>query len=127
MTLKQRIKNWVMTWADTNAPLQPPETLKTIEFDAPVEPLPVHATLPVDDVEPWVNISSTTYDKVKGFRIELDWNDAFIEHLRDNGIHGRSDEEVVQKWLGFLYGDLIERLENTVVDQPNKIRVNDFV
>lgn len=125
MTFKQRIKNWVMGWADSND--NPPiETLRdtTIEQE---EPLPVHATPVVDDLEPWVNISSTSYDKTKGFRIELDWNDAFIEHLRDNGIQGRSDEEVVQKWLGFLYGDLIERLENTVVDQPNKIRVNDFV
>jgi hypothetical protein len=126
MTLKQRIKQWVSNWTD-DAPVEPIQIEQVNRVDIPVEQLPEHSTPPKDDLEPWVNISSTTYDKVKGFRIELDWNDAFIEHLRDNGIHGRSDEEVVQKWLGFLYGDLIERLENTVVDQPNKIRVNDFV
>ena len=77
--------------------------------------------------EPWVEITSANYDEVRGFRIELDWNEAFIQHLKESGIKGKSDEEVVQKWVGFLYGDLIEKLERTAIDKAGSKPTNDFI
>lgn len=126
MTLRKRLKNWLLNVLSDAPPGQPVEQLMT---DAPpTEPEPKHATKPEDDTEPWVNIGSTVYDPVKGFRIELDWNEAFIQHLRESGVGGRSEEEVVQKWLGMLYGDLIQRLEGTVVERNSDAnRVNDFL
>lgn len=76
--------------------------------------------------EPWVEIKSDRLDPVKGIHIELDWNDAFVQYLKDNGIKGRDDETVVQKYLAFLYEDLINRLEQKVIDNSDKPRVNDF-
>jgi hypothetical protein len=77
--------------------------------------------------EPWVEIKSAEYNEIHGFKIELDWNEAFIQYLKESGIKGRNEEEVVQKWLGFLYGDLIEKLERTAIDKADTKRTNDFL
>jgi hypothetical protein len=76
--------------------------------------------------EPWVEIKSDSLDPIKGIHIELDWNEAFIQYLKDNGLKGRDDETIVQKWLAFLYEDLISRLEQQAIDNSDKPRVNDF-
>lgn len=76
---------------------------------------------------PWVEIKSANFDEVKGFRIELDWNQAFIQHLKESGLKGKSDEEIVQKWLGFLYGDIVDRLEQTVIERNSTKTTNDFM
>ena len=61
------------------------------------------------DQEPWVDIKGAVEDPQHGIKMELDWNDAFVEFLRDNGIQGTDDEVVVQKWITLLYRDLIEQ------------------
>jgi predicted nuclease with TOPRIM domain len=76
--------------------------------------------------EPWVEIKSESVDPVKGIQIELDWNEAFIQYLKDAGLKARDEETIVQKWLAFLYQDLIEKLEKQVIDNSDKPRVNDF-
>lgn len=76
--------------------------------------------------DPWVEIRSADHDAVRGIHIELDWNAAFIQYLKDSGIKGRDEETIVQKWLAFLYEDLIGRLEQKVIDNSDKPRVNDF-
>lgn len=76
--------------------------------------------------EPWIEIKSADFDPVRGIHIELDWNVAFVQYLKDSGFKGRDDETVVQKWLAFLYEDLITRLEQKVIDNSDKPRVNDF-
>jgi hypothetical protein len=78
--------------------------------------------------DPWVEIKSADFSDVRGFRIELDWNEAFVQHLKESGIKGTSEEEIVQKWLAFLYQDLVEKLEAKVVDKKDeKGTVSDFV
>lgn len=79
-----------------------------------------------EGTEPWVEIKSAKHDAVKGIQIELDWNDAFIQYLKENGITGRDEDTAVQKWLAFLYQDLIARLEQRVIDNSDIKRVNDF-
>lgn len=76
--------------------------------------------------EPWVEIKSADHNEVRGIQIELDWNPAFIQYLKENGITGRDEETAVQKWLAFLYQDLIVRLEEKVVEKSDGKRVNDF-
>ncbi|TFH08231.1 MAG: hypothetical protein E4H14_06810 [Candidatus Thorarchaeota archaeon] len=69
-----------------------------------------------ESTEPWVEIRSADFHAVRGFRIELDWNEAFVQHLKDGGMKGANDEELVQKWIAFLYHDLVEKLESKSVD-----------
>lgn len=52
--------------------------------------------------EPWVDIKGMVHDPQKGIRIELDWNDAFVKHLRENGFTGADDNAVVQKYIAIL-------------------------
>ena len=58
--------------------------------------------------EPWVDIKGAVEDEKHGLKIELDWNDAFIDYLRENGINGADDDTVIQKWITMLYADLME-------------------
>lgn len=76
--------------------------------------------------DPWVEIKSAEFNDVKGIQIELDWNDAFVGYLRDNGIVAREDDAVVQKWLLMLYKDLIDRLEHQVIEKSDQTFINDF-
>lgn len=76
--------------------------------------------------EPWVEIRSADTNDARGLRIELDWNTAFVEYLKENGIKGKIEEEVVQKWLAMLYQDLIEKLESKIIDEKDKPQINDF-
>ena len=77
--------------------------------------------------EPWVEVKSTKLDPIKGIQIELDWNDAFVQYLKDNGLQGRDDDTIVQKWLAMLYENLINGLETQSIDNSDKTRVSDFV
>jgi len=78
-------------------------------------------------IEPWVEVRSAHLDPVKGIQIELDWNEAFVQYLKDNGLSGRDDETIVQKWLAFLYEDLINRLEQQSIDKSDIKSVSYFV
>lgn len=56
----------------------------------------------------WVHIKGAVIDEEHGMKMELDWNDQFIDYLRENGINGADDEVVVQKWITMLYADLMD-------------------
>ena len=53
----------------------------------------------------WVDLRGIS-DNIEGVRIELDWNDAFVTELREAGITGSDDEQVVQKWIALLSRDI---------------------
>lgn len=78
-------------------------------------------------IEPWVEIKSDNVDPVKGIQIELDWNEAFVQYLKDNGITAKTDESIVQKWVAMLYQDLMQKMEARVIAESDKPRVNDFL
>ncbi len=79
-----------------------------------------------NSTEPWVEIKGERVDPVRGISLELDWNPAFIEYLKDNGITGADEDLIVQKWLSLLYGDLIEKFEERVIDNRDHYRPNEF-
>ena len=54
-----------------------------------------------DSDEPWVDLKGYT-ETAGGLKISLDWNEAFIDHLRSNGMHGTDDEKIVHTWLAML-------------------------
>jgi len=62
--------------------------------------------------EPWVDIKGIVEDPEKGIKIELDWNDAFVKFLRENGYTGTDDETVIQRYVAVLAkqvaGDMAE-------------------
>lgn len=55
--------------------------------------------------EPYVEVVKITIpnpkDPTAGY-FELDWNDAFVNQLREAGYSGRKDEDVVDQWFNDL-------------------------
>lgn len=70
-----------------------------------------------DSNEPWVNVQSADFDKEHGLKIDLDWNDAFITYLKASGLKGKTDEIIIQKWLAFLYEDVITKMEDETTEE----------
>lgn len=62
--------------------------------------------------EPWVEVVSWGETET-GANIELDWNDAFVKYLKDNGMIGASEEQIVQKWITYLLHELSSTVEPT--------------
>lgn len=53
--------------------------------------------------EPWVDIRGKEDPKNKGvIKVEIDWNDAFIKLLRENGYRGVDDEAIMQHYLAVI-------------------------
>jgi hypothetical protein len=67
--------------------------------------------------EPWVDIIMWT-ETPTGVKYELDWNNAFIKHLEDNGVKGVDEDQTVQKWVAIL-------LRSSVDDMESKLTPND--
>ena len=52
---------------------------------------------------PWMVVRGEVVDEdTGGVKMELDWNDAFIKHLRKNGYVGTDDESIVQHYLAVI-------------------------
>lgn len=81
--------------------------------------------------EPWVEIKSADNtigeDGSNSIKIDLDWNDAFIEYLKSNGITGPNDDTIVQKWLSLLYQDIALQLEQRAIRDTSEGTVNDII
>lgn len=66
-----------------------------------------------DSDEPWVDLKG--YKETEhGVKISLDWNDAFVEHLRAEGLTGVDEDQIVHKWLAMLMQQVSQSTE------PNK-------
>lgn len=55
--------------------------------------------------KPWVKILEARDDPQHGYKFKLDWNDAFIQELKDNGYTGDIDEQIIECWLRNLCND----------------------
>ena len=54
--------------------------------------------------KPWVKVldMNVSPDNPRNGFFELDWNDEFVNNLKQNGYQGQSDEEIVDKWFQTL-------------------------
>jgi hypothetical protein len=77
--------------------------------------------------DPWVEVVGESIDPIQGIEIRLDWNPAFVQYLKDNGIDGKDEDVIVQHWLALLYQDLFQKLDQKVIDESDKKTVSDFI
>jgi len=68
--------------------------------------------------EPWVDVIGFT-ETNSGVRVELDWNDAFVIYLKENGVTGADDEQIIQKWVALLLRDIADRMEERMSDSAD--------
>lgn len=66
--------------------------------------------------DPWVDIQGWV-ETSEGVRVELDWNDAFVAHLKSEGITGADEDQVVQRWVTLLLRDMTTQLEESQPEQ----------
>lgn len=67
--------------------------------------------------EPWVDVKGIVQDPTKGIKVELDWNDAFIDYLKQNGFSGADDEQIVQKYIALIYKQMVETMDEESVSE----------
>lgn len=60
--------------------------------------------------DPWVDIVGWVRDS-QGVRTELEWNVAFVDYLRGEGVTGVDDDAVVQKWVALMMHDMAGRMD----------------
>jgi len=61
--------------------------------------------------DPWVEILGEA-DTPQGLKIELEWNDAFVEMLKKEGITGANEDQIVQKWIALLMHDMSSKMDD---------------
>jgi putative protein kinase ArgK-like GTPase of G3E family len=54
-----------------------------------------------DSKEPWVTVVGETVTD-EGIKIELDWNESFVKFLKAQGLTGKDETQIVQKWLSMI-------------------------
>ena len=64
-----------------------------------------------DSDEPWVDLKGYT-ETAHGMKISLDWNDAFVEHLREQGMKGADEDTVVHTWLAMLMENIAKSTDD---------------
>ncbi len=60
---------------------------------------------------PWVSFESYEMEGDQ-LKIELDWNDAFVDLLRSTGYVGASDEVIVRKWMSYMSDKIQQDMGN---------------
>lgn len=70
--------------------------------------------------EPWVDVEGIISDG-HGVGIELDWNDAFIDHLRAEGLTGTDEDQIIQKYVTLLLRDMADQ-----IDEENNTGKSDY-
>ena len=61
--------------------------------------------------DPWVDIMGWVHTD-EGVRIELEWNDAFVDFLRAEGVTGTDEDQIIQKWVTLLLRDMADQMED---------------
>lgn len=62
--------------------------------------------------EQWVDVEIVRHGEgINDFSIEVDWNEYFIDFLRDNDYNGQTDEEIIEFWVGDLGRTISEEQE----------------
>jgi len=60
---------------------------------------------------PFIEVIADGYDPEHGIQMQLDWNAAFIKELKAKGYRGRSERDMVNKWLAATHKQLAEQME----------------
>ena len=61
--------------------------------------------------EPWCEMDSKVRDTEHGSRVVMEWNDAWIVYLKEAGLTGSDDEQIMQQYLTLMLRDHIDKYE----------------
>ncbi len=69
--------------------------------------------------DPWVEVIGIEEDAEHGLKLQLEWNDAFIAHLRDNGITGLDEDQMVQHWVALMSSSVAEQMSDSTPQESD--------
>lgn len=75
--------------------------------------------------EPWVDVLMWV-ETPTGVKYQLDWNDAFIKHLENNGIQGTDEDQTVQKWVALLLRSSADNMDSKLADESSEKLESNF-
>lgn len=75
--------------------------------------------------EPWVDVLMWV-ETPTGVKYQLDWNDAFIKHLENNGIQGTDEDQTVQKWVALLLRSSADHMDTKLADESSEKLESNF-
>lgn len=96
MTIFQTIKSWFVE--------------PTLER---VEPVIIPEEVPEEEIPEGtgnLTIKAMSYDDETGqIKIDMDWDDEFVNYLKRNGFNGATEEAIVHKYVATLYQNMQAR------------------
>jgi len=75
-----------------------------------------------DSDEPWVEMKNVVDSENGGIKMEMDWNDAFIKHLRSNGFAGENDDILIQQYISVMSQQIaVDMSDDNVEPEPEPL------
>lgn len=76
-----------------------------------------------DKGEPYIKVIEVAFPEndAKRGSFELDWNDKFIDFLRENGYNGKVDEDLVDQWFNDIARNIVfeaNQADKSIVEAP---------
>lgn len=73
--------------------------------------------------EPYIKVVEVDFPEgdAKRGSFELDWNDKFIDFLRENGYNGTNDEDIVDTWFNDIARNIVfeaNQADKAIVEAP---------
>jgi len=80
------------------------------------------------DKQPYVNVVKIVMDKTEkgNHYFELDWNQYFVDELKQNGYTGSNADDIVDQWFVALATAIASESENVIVTDPEQVRKINF-
>lgn len=66
--------------------------------------------------EPYVKIVGILEERDGRIRLELDWDDGFIKHLKSNGYTGVDDNAIIQRYIAELTAMVTDEMQGDSSD-----------
>lgn len=87
----------------------------------------LHPNMKAEGVlDPWMIIEVNGENSLKGLKINIDWNEAIVQHMKDKGHGHRDDNVTMQHFIVQLYEHVVMILENRVIEESDLIKPNEF-
>ena len=72
--------------------------------------------------KPYIAITNIEFDPENGIGMEFDWNEYFIEELKESGFKGNSDQDLVDDWFNSFSAMVASQSDKVILTDPEDIR-----
>ena len=72
--------------------------------------------------KPYIGITNIEFDPENGIGMEFDWNDYFIEELKENGFTGNTDQDLINDWYNSFCAMVASQSDKVILTDPEDIR-----